>query len=468
MRCTCRAQFCYTCGAKWRTCSCTEADQTRREDQLRSRRYQLDAQVRQEEDEIARAIAEVEALEAREAEERRQAEIRQEEELRRLEEERLAEEELRRREAEEAERMRIETIKSSIQDRAVFLGQKMDEITLFQQMAVLARHESAEQVVVTTKDTQQSKQTTSFNAMKQKMLANIEKRSRQISVTHNAEVMRLAARHEQEDDEMFLKVQLHLRGRPNKEVREKAMLDALKQTHDDEVGNLQSKSDSRLSGLRRNAAVEIRSLEHGFTEDQEAAKEVFEVQMRALGETVGNDRKWVEEITKRRQALLERLRLDQLRTMGESRILETWEARLATEEASRAEEDVATQDPMAQSVTLEVVPAAEDPLQEASKMDATDQDLARESTSVGPRTPLPQLTINTVALESSQAVWDAESRHSQQSSSSRFSLTFHTTKHKTEKAPKGSKFSFRRSSGKAEMDKETFDRLLKGSLGDAF
>jgi len=99
-------------------------DQARREEQLRERRRGLDVEARREEEEIARAIAEVEAAERREAQERRAAERRreeqrrrEEEELRLLEELRLAAEEQRRREEEEAERKRVETIRSSIEER---------------------------------------------------------------------------------------------------------------------------------------------------------------------------------------------------------------------------------------------------------------------------------------------------------------------------------------------------------------
>lgn len=59
----------YTCGARWRTCSCTEEDQSRRRNALRATRQVQTAEARAEEAAVREAIAQVEAAERREAEE---------------------------------------------------------------------------------------------------------------------------------------------------------------------------------------------------------------------------------------------------------------------------------------------------------------------------------------------------------------------------------------------------------------
>lgn len=71
----------YTCGARWRTCSCTEEDQAQRAAQISENLERLDAEARAEEEEIRAAIAAVEAAEhqAAAAEEQRQEEERAEE-----------------------------------------------------------------------------------------------------------------------------------------------------------------------------------------------------------------------------------------------------------------------------------------------------------------------------------------------------------------------------------------------------
>ncbi|KAL9038691.1 MAG: hypothetical protein Q9214_005179, partial [Letrouitia sp. 1 TL-2023] len=74
----------YTCGARWKTCACTEEDQTRRRNEIRENLQRLEAEARAEEAEIRAAIeavaeAERRAAAAREEEERRQEEERAEE-----------------------------------------------------------------------------------------------------------------------------------------------------------------------------------------------------------------------------------------------------------------------------------------------------------------------------------------------------------------------------------------------------
>ncbi|KAI4254788.1 MAG: hypothetical protein L6R42_007042, partial [Xanthoria sp. 1 TBL-2021] len=70
----------YTCGARWRTCSCTEEDQIQRATRISENLQRLDAETRAEEEEIRAAIAAVEAAEQQAAEARREEEQRQEEE----------------------------------------------------------------------------------------------------------------------------------------------------------------------------------------------------------------------------------------------------------------------------------------------------------------------------------------------------------------------------------------------------
>ena len=59
MTCKCKAEFCYTCGSKWRTCKCTEVDEVRRAAQLQERRTAMDADARRKQQQIASAMAQV-------------------------------------------------------------------------------------------------------------------------------------------------------------------------------------------------------------------------------------------------------------------------------------------------------------------------------------------------------------------------------------------------------------------------
>ncbi|KAI4139817.1 MAG: hypothetical protein LQ341_004073, partial [Variospora aurantia] len=83
--CKCKAEFCYTCGARWKTCACTEKDQARRMRTIRANLEQQDAAAQVEAEEIRAAIAAVE-LSEQQAEEARMEEERRQEQLRALHE----------------------------------------------------------------------------------------------------------------------------------------------------------------------------------------------------------------------------------------------------------------------------------------------------------------------------------------------------------------------------------------------
>ena len=129
MRLLCNAYSClllmscsYTCGAKWRTCACTEADQTRREREIAARLAQFEADQRAEEEEIRAAIAAVEEAERQLREERDAEEARLEAEAR----------EMAQRELE-----RLQNIKHHFE----YLRGVLDRIRVHQRQAIERRHD---------------------------------------------------------------------------------------------------------------------------------------------------------------------------------------------------------------------------------------------------------------------------------------------------------------------------------------
>ncbi|KAL9126829.1 MAG: hypothetical protein Q9217_004180 [Psora testacea] len=120
----------YTCGAVWRTCQCTEADQRRREEQLQAARIQREAEARAEEEEVRRAVAVVEEAERLLREEREAEEAREQERLQR------EAEELMQREFERVER---------IGERFAELRAILDHVGLQQKEAIEKRHFAQEE-----------------------------------------------------------------------------------------------------------------------------------------------------------------------------------------------------------------------------------------------------------------------------------------------------------------------------------
>ena len=112
----------YTCGARWRTCACTEADQARREREIAARLAQFEADQRAEEEEIRAAIAAVEEAE------------------RQLREEREAEEARLEAEAQELTKREFERLRN-INGHFEYLRRILDSIRLQQRQAIERRHD---------------------------------------------------------------------------------------------------------------------------------------------------------------------------------------------------------------------------------------------------------------------------------------------------------------------------------------
>ena len=476
MTCTCKAQFCYTCGSRWKTCKCTETDQVRRDEELRARRRVHDAEARREE-ELARAIAEVEAAERREAQDRRAAEQRKEEErrreieeLRRLEELRVAEEEQRRRDREEAER---KTIESSIEERASSLSKMLTELVLIQQAALISRHESMEQNIKTSSEERQTWRRKDYESKKQKLATNVQKRSEILKQKHATENCALTTRHEEEEDDIFMQIQMHLRGKPNRETREKALLESLSQSHRNELAHLHARQTEEEAAFEDAARMEAGGLEHSHQAQVEKEKRITDSKFFDLTRQITAERHWFEAVTSRRRSLLEELRGDLLKTMGGSKLLEEWEA-LPFPDARPAVHisgGGSRFTPNQVSSQLPTPPPSPDPAEEIPARFVTAEHASSTSPSSKPQRPT--LFISTVVTESHaggeqspQSVWETKSHISQSDTVSTTSWLGLRTPRRMARVDKPSRWSF---SGevntKYQVDEETSKTMLRDMVG---
>ncbi|KAK8087954.1 E3 ubiquitin-protein ligase ARI4 [Apiospora hydei] len=126
MTCRCGAQFCYVCGARWRTCACTMGQLAAVKNAARVRQEARAVRQAQEETEAAEAVrlvAEFEREEARKAELLRRERERREAERRRRElEKRIAREEARR---------------AAVETKFVKLRDALEELHALQRVAVI-------------------------------------------------------------------------------------------------------------------------------------------------------------------------------------------------------------------------------------------------------------------------------------------------------------------------------------------
>ncbi|EEP77778.1 predicted protein [Uncinocarpus reesii 1704] len=304
MTCKCGAHFCYTCGAVWRTCSCTEEDQRRREEHLLARRLETFDHAQREAQELADAIAEIERLEQLETEERIRREEREAEERARQEAERARAEEARRRREEEEAREREAQRLMAIAELIRNLRLTLDRINESQQKMLNMRHET-DALLLHSKIQDEKKQ---FDEKRQRLelalQSNVKKRTDALSATHETEIAEMTSKHEDEEDETFISISRHLKNRPNREERERSIMDKLKAAQDRELASLQKTHKEAMEELEHTASIEASSLEAGLAkESQLACPSVANRQILAQDITI--DRHWFQAVTKKRADLLE-------------------------------------------------------------------------------------------------------------------------------------------------------------------
>lgn len=187
--CKCRAEFCYTCGAVWRTCHCTEADQARREEEIRTRLARFEADQRAEEEEMRAAMEAVEAAERQLREEREAEERRMEEEARELQ--RL-----------EAERLQ------KIADWFEYLRGVIERVRIQQTSAIEKRHDREWDAIDKMRDdldsvTKAAERELFVKCERDKIVASTEITIKALQRQHAATMMETITRHRKDQDDLF-------------------------------------------------------------------------------------------------------------------------------------------------------------------------------------------------------------------------------------------------------------------------
>ncbi|MCJ1243310.1 hypothetical protein MMC30_000507 [Trapelia coarctata] len=297
--CKCRAEFCYTCGAVWRTCRCTEDDQTRRRAELAARRVVA----QQEEAEMQAAIeavaqAERQEREQAEAEEARIREAAERDERERIEREeaRLAEE---MRQFEEMEAARLEKIAAYFEELRVALAglHKVQERAIFKrQMQQRTQTQQKLEGVASAEDDLETE-------VGRYTLGNEEK-WRTMMEKHAAQIIETAKRHRGDQDKYFLLFDVTLNEKPIDTVTQAHRLEELAKEQESErvaLRGVHDRESSRLMVRLRNAHDErSREQREALQQEKQAATQAVS----QLERHVFSDGKWLERLKEERDSML--------------------------------------------------------------------------------------------------------------------------------------------------------------------
>ncbi|KAL9614893.1 MAG: hypothetical protein Q9167_000635 [Letrouitia subvulpina] len=278
----------YTCGARWKTCACTEEDQIRRRNDVRENLDRLEAEARAEEAEIRAAIEAV-------AEAERRAAAAREEEQRRQEEERA--EEARQMAKRETERV------AAIGRHYERLRDAMERVRLHQDQTLRLRWESRMQ------ELKQKGAALCAAAMEDKFTAErasivheTDQQLLELQQRHATVLVQTVARHRRDQDSCLL-------GLPSdNDTDTAAMLEPLLVAQDLEHATLRSMQTAEIKKWRRRGTLRLRS----FDQESEARRRECSEERERLSKTKTAAEaekaagwKWFERVWDRRVAMLE-------------------------------------------------------------------------------------------------------------------------------------------------------------------
>ncbi|EEQ85426.2 hypothetical protein RJZ56_006493 [Blastomyces dermatitidis] len=288
--CKCGSEFCYTCGARWRTCECTEDDQRRRQGDIETRRLERDRQMQTEAAEIAEAIAQIERMELEEA---RKRELR-EEEQRRKEEEELRDKEVKR--------------MLYIANRLWSLRTALSNVNESQQTLLIKRHEKAVHDLQIRTMAGSSEVKEQEERLLTGLRTNQKQRMDQLLALQKVEVDSITTRHEEEEDEAFLTIFRHLKGNANRESREKAILGKLKADQESEMRTLEQAHQQAILTQEKTNNLELKALEAGLARDYTSTREAEQDTVSKLVQRVIVDRSWFTAAVEKRWKMLDEYR----------------------------------------------------------------------------------------------------------------------------------------------------------------
>ncbi|KAL8813568.1 MAG: hypothetical protein Q9200_000177 [Gallowayella weberi] len=283
----------YTCGARWKTCACTEEDQSRRAQQIRQNLERLEAEARAEEEELRAAIAAVEEAE------RQAAEARREEELRK--------EEARAEEAKQITMREFRRVKNIVQhyDR---LRDILERVRMAQEQTLMRRHEFEMDELAKMGDPL-VEAGAERNGPEEMEMANIlsptDGKIQEVRKKHATALIETRARHRREEDAFVIKVTES--DSHDSDSDPFIMLESLLSSQELERSTLRSLQMREIEKYRKRNMIHLQVLEEKMAEKEDRRKEewgMLEEEVRRIKRGQWAEWKWVEVLREERLRIL--------------------------------------------------------------------------------------------------------------------------------------------------------------------
>src|SRR5204862_3929053 len=128
----------------------------------------------------------------------------------------------------------------SIAERMQVLRASLYHINQAQQSMLISKHETRAQELHSIAVSNHSTFDEKWTRLEAALESDLKSRMETISASHSAELGRLISHHEEEEDDTFVSLSRHLKGKPNREEREKAIIEKLNAAQENELKTLKA------------------------------------------------------------------------------------------------------------------------------------------------------------------------------------------------------------------------------------
>ncbi len=309
MTCRCKAQFCYICGSRWRTCSCSDAELQRILQAAAARRFTAGARDREAEnrrraDQAATVAAEAEAAELREI-------LREIEEFEMEEAERLAREEEELRFAAIVSRQRHEEERILAISKKYFqLKQDLDFLHSIQEVAIAERYE------------EERKELRQRDKMRKAILARHEMELQLAEAVADAKISDSQFRFDQDyhsrlskereiEDKYVAELKAYWENRPGGTEKIVEGRDALRKAHMESYQRWDETKRAKLKQASDEAREEVARLRTRHEVERAVAAGKMDGRDREVKASRKADAKWVQRVVEVRAQMLEAMEMEE-------------------------------------------------------------------------------------------------------------------------------------------------------------
>ena len=316
IRCKCKAEFWYSCqstlrnrwlinssyacGARWRTCECTEADQTRREDEIAKRLARFNAEVQAEEVDAGEAIAAVKRAERETAAERSAQERKNQ-----------AGQTTKLGELTKMEYARVEGIHNYFE----LMRATLEKVIRQQKQEITSRHELEipqleQELTDLTKANVSTERSRQISVERAKLIASNERKIVELRRQHLTALMHALQRHRDDQDAVFLQP---IRGpETNRGLITQGVLETLVQAQEAERETMRAQQEREMAKWCDRNARALDEFDAIMREEQARFDKMHAVRIdgirRALTmarEGAASDWKWFDRLVHARDVMID-------------------------------------------------------------------------------------------------------------------------------------------------------------------